>query len=297
MLCEKVNCKVRIYMIFISTFVKIQTMKKLILNLVLLVSFITARSQGGDSIVVHYYENFPYAYMESGKLKGIEIDIMDAYVNWLKQRGGSMVVTYKPYQEFSTFYNSVKDGGSKVIGLGSVTSNKEREKEVGMSAPYLQNVAVLITAGRIPTVKTKTTEDVSKTLRGLNAVVVNRSSHVAYLNDIKKEYLPVLKIETTESQDEVLERIISNPTGSFGFVDIVAYWAFLKNNPGKFLKIQKLFNEPKEYLGFVMPKKSMHLNSINEFFESGFGFTSTKAYHQILEKYLGYEIIESVEIK
>ena len=62
-------------------------------------------------------------------------------------------------------------------------------------------------------------------------------------------------------------------------------------------QIQKVFNEPKEYLGFIMPKNSMHGANINEFFESGFGFTSTKVYHQILEKYLGYEIIESVEIK
>ena len=93
-----------------------------------------------------------------------------------------------------------------------------------------------------------------------------------------------------------IEKIVSD-NNYFGYVDIVAYWAFLKNNPSKFLKIQKVFNEPKEYLGFIMPKKSTHLNSINEFFESGFGFTSTKAYHQILEKYLGYEIIESVEIK
>ena len=270
--------------------------KKLLFGLFFISCFGVVKSQSADSLIVHYYENFPYAYTESGKLKGIEIEILEAYTNWIQERGGSLKVIYKPFKEFSTFYNSVKDSGPKVVGLGSVTSNKDREKEVIVSAPYLQNVAVLITAGKVATVKTKTADEVSKTLAGLNAIVVNKSSHAPYLNDIKKNYLPTLKIEITESQNMVLEKIVGD-NNYFGYVDIVAYWAFLKNHPSKFLKIQKVFNEPKEYLGFIMPKKSVHSTSINEFFESGFGFTSTKAYHQILEKYLGYEIIESVEIK
>jgi len=271
-------------------------MKKLSLVIILLATAFLARAQSADSLNVYYYENFPYAYTESGKLKGIEIDIIESYVVWLNQNGGSLVVTYKPYKEFSTFYNSVKDANSKVIGLGSVTTNMERGKEVSISAPYLENVAVLITTGKVPTVKVKSAEEISKSFNGLNAMVVNKSSHATYMNSIKKSYLPALQIETTETQTKVLEKIASD-NSYFGYVDIVAYWAFLKNKPSKFLKIQKVFSEPKEYLGFIMPKKSAHLASINEFFESGFGFTSTKAYHQILEKYLGYEIIESVEIK
>lgn len=154
----------------------------------------------------------------------------------------------------------------------------------------------MITAGRVNTAKVKNKEEVLKTLGGLNAIVVNKSTHVNYINDIKTAYLPALKINTTESQSNVLEGIVSD-NKMFGYVDIIAYWSFLKSNPSKFLKIQKVFNEPKEYLGVVMPKNSAQAANLSEFFESGFGFTSTKVYHQILEKYLGYEIIESVEIK
>jgi ABC-type amino acid transport substrate-binding protein len=271
--------------------------KKLNFIIILVLSFAAVRSQSADSLIIHYYENFPYAYTESGKLKGIEIDIMEEYVMWLKQKkNASVVVTYKPYNEFSTFYNSVKDGNSNVLGLGSVTSNGEREKDVSFSAPYLQNVAVLITAGKVPTIRQKTQAEVSKILGSLSAVGVNKSSHAGYLEDIRKTFIPSLKIDFTETQTRVLEKIISD-SNVFGYVDIVAYWAFLKKNPSKFLKIQKVFNEPKENFSFITPKKSVHLETLNEFFESGFGFTSTKAYHQILEKYLGYEIIESVEIK
>lgn len=272
-------------------------MRKLSFCIILLMFFTGVRSQALDSLTVHYYDNFPYAYTEGGELKGIEIDILKEYVNWLKQKKNiTVTVSYKPFKEFSTFYSSVKDGKSKVIGLGSVTSNAEREKEILLSAPYLQNVAVLITPGTVPTIKAKANPEVENVLGKVNAFVVNRSSHMQYVSEIKKQFIPGLNINLVETQNRVLESISGDGKG-FGYVDIVAYWAYLKTNPSKFLKIQKVFNEPNQYLSLAMPKNSAHIASLNEFLESGFGFTSTKVYHQILEKYLGYEIIGSVEIK
>jgi putative glutamine transport system substrate-binding protein len=256
-----------------------------------------------DSLQVNYYENFPYAYKDGTTLKGIEIDIVAEYAAWLKQKKNINVkVNYTAYSEFGNFYNSVKNGNSKVIGLGSVTQNVEREKEVVFSPPYLENLAVLITDGSVPTIKSKDANGVSKILNGMTGIVVNKSNHVVYMNNIKKLYnqtpheVADLLINTTEKQSTVIETI-SKDKKVFGYMDIVAYWAFVKANPTKFLKIHKVFTEAKEYLGFILPKKNEHEIYLNEFFESGFGFTSTKVYHQILEKYLGYEIIESVEIK
>jgi ABC-type amino acid transport substrate-binding protein len=264
--------------------------------LLLSILYIGLRAQS-DSLTVYYYENYPYAYTEANKAKGLEVDIIEEYSSWLKQKKNrTLIVSYKPFAEFSSFYNAVKNGGSNVIGLGSVTWNAEREREVAYSAPYLRNVAVLITAGTVPTVKTKFPDAIAPVFGKLKAVGVNGSSHMKYLNEIKTNYLPDMKVTLVESQVKVLESIVSDPL-NYGFVDIVAYWTFLKNNPTKFLKIQKVFNEPKEVFGFIFPKNGSKLSSVNEFFESGFGFTSTKKYRQILEKYLGYEIIDDVEIK
>ena len=80
-------------------------------------------------------------------------------------------------------------------------------------------------------------------------------------------------------------------------VDVVNFWYYIKNNNTKYLKIQKVFNNSSENFGFIMPKSGLNKNYIAEFFESGFGFTSTKAYHQILEKYLSYEVLQSVELE
>jgi putative glutamine transport system substrate-binding protein len=271
-------------------------MKKFLLTFCIALAFV-GKAQMVDTLSVHYYENFPYAFTEAGKLKGIEIDIINEYVLWLKQRKNiTLVVNYTPYKEFSAFYASVKDGRSTVVGLGSVTRNAFREQEVAFSPPYLQNDAVLISSGRIPTVREKSNDEVARVFSTVHGIAVKGSSHVGYLNQIKSQFLPQLNISTAESQNQVLETILSDNT-TIGYVDIVAYWAYLKSHQGKFLKIQKAFTEPREELGFILPLKSKQSILLAEFFEGGFGFTATKTYQQILEKYLGFEVLESVEIK
>jgi ABC-type amino acid transport substrate-binding protein len=265
--------------------------------LMAIVSGLCAQPAQNDSLNVHYYENFPYAYTENGVLKGIEVDIIKKYVEWLKlEKNINTVVTYKGFKEFSEFYNSVKKGNSKVIGLGSVTITEDREKEVAFSPPYLRNIAVLITNGTVPSIKTPTPEEVGKVFGPLDALAVNESSHLKYMKALKASYLPDMNIKGTETQTSILDNIAK--TGkAYGYVDIVAYWAFIKKNKKTYLKIQKAFNQPYEFLGFVLPFGASHFSSLNEFYESGFGFTSTKMYHEILERYLGYEVLETLEIK
>lgn len=253
-------------------------------------------AQNPDSLNIYFLENSPFSYADGKKAKGIEADILEEYVNWLKTKKNiSPTITYKSFKEFDSFYAAVKNGSSKVMGMGSVTNNSSREKEIAFSAPYLRNVALLITGGSVPTIKNKNREDIAKSLGSLSAITVNASSHSVYLNEIKKQFLPQLKITFETSPVKVLESISAN-NKLFGYADIITYWSYLKNNNGSYLKIQKCLSETKEYFSFIMPKNCAHAELINEFFESGFGFTSTKTYHQILEKYLGYEIIGSVEI-
>ncbi len=257
-----------------------------------------------DSLSVYYYENYPYAYTERtttmpdmGQPKGIEIEIIQEYVQWLKlKKGINLKVTYTLFTDFSAFYNSVRDAKTIVIGLGSVTRSMAREKEVSFSAPYLMNQAALITQGSVFSIKDKTNEQINKILGSMNAITVARSSHEVYLNELKAAYLKDLKILFTAKPSAVLDSISSNKK-LFGYSDLVSYWTYLKSNPNKLLKMQKALLGQKEEIGFILPKNNKHGGYLDEFFESGFGFTSTKVYRQILEAHLGYEILEYVEVR
>ena len=262
------------------------------------VGTISAQPSQVDTLNVKYYENYPYAYMENGVLKGIEVDIIKKYVEWLKlEKDIVTVVNYKSFKEFSEFYNSIKKGDARSIGLGSVTITEDRAKEVAFSPAYLRNIAVLITSGNVPSIKNPPTiEEAGKVFGPRDALAVNESSHVKYMNALKSMYLLNMQIKGTETQTSILDKIAKDGK-SYGYVDIVAFWAYIKKNKKTYLKIQKAFNQPYEDLGFVMPFGASHFSSLNEFFENGFGFTSTKVYHEILQKYLGYEVLETLELK
>src|SRR3954465_1598510 len=167
---------------------------------------IGAQTAQVDTLNVNYYENFPYAYTENGVLRGIEVDIIKKYVEWLKlEKNINTIVNYKGYKEFSEFYNAVKKGSSKSIGLGSVTITDERAKEVAFSPAYLSNIAVLITNGAVPSIKNPTAEEVNKVFGQMDALAVNESSHVKYMNSIKSSYLPSMQIKGTETQNSILD--------------------------------------------------------------------------------------------
>ncbi len=257
-----------------------------------------------DTLSIFYYENYPYAYTERtnttpsmGQPKGIEIEIIEEYVKWLKQKKGiSITIVYSLFTDFGSFYNSVKEAKPIVVGLGSVTRSLAREKEVSFSAPYLMNQAALITHGSVVGIKDKTNEQINKILGGMSAITVARSSHEVYLNELKNAYLKELQIAYTAKPSAVLDSISANKK-LFGYSDLVSYWTYLKSNPNKLLKMQKAMLGQKEEIGFILPKNNKHGAFLDEFFESGFGFTSTKAYRLILEAHLGYEILEYVEVR
>ena len=186
-----------------------------------------------DSLKIYYYENYPYAYTErtstfpdKGEPKGIEIEIVQEYVQWLKQKKGiNLKITFTLFTDFSAFYNSVKDGNTLVIGLGSVTKSGEREKQVSFSAPYLINQAVLITHGSIAGVKKKSIEEISKVLGSMKAISLAGSSHEVYLKELQSNYINDLQIQFTSKPSAVLDSISSNKK-LFGYSDLVSYWSY-----------------------------------------------------------------------
>jgi putative glutamine transport system substrate-binding protein len=137
-------------------------MKKYILSLLLIiVSAFGLKAQTLDTLKVYYYENYPYTYTEDGEINGLELEIMDEFINWMyKKKNISLTIVHRQYQDFNGFYTELKMGGPKVIGMGSVASSIEREKDLMFSEPYLKNLSVLISDGSIESVKSKNKEDI-----------------------------------------------------------------------------------------------------------------------------------------
>jgi ABC-type amino acid transport substrate-binding protein len=253
-------------------------------------------SQTGDTLYVNYFAQSPFAYNENAIAKGIEIDIVNEYVLWLKaKKKVNVILKHVSFPDFDSFYAATKKSGKNTFGLGSVTINPDRALEIDFSAAYLKNVAFCVTNGHAPDVKTKTQDEIMRSLGSMSALTINNTSLNKYVIELKKQYIQDLKITYKTDEIKILDEIAKNVL-CFGYVDAVGFWFYLKNNPGKFLKMQKILNQSKEELGFIMPKGSQHKLLFNEFFNGPAGFKTSPNYRGILEKYLGAYMTQNMAI-
>lgn len=261
-------------------------LKKVSLILLFALFAFIVRSQS-DTLVVHYLAKAPFASPDkNNQPAGIEIDIINEYVLWLKiNKKMSLTIKHVPFIEFSPFYNSVKKAPKNTIGMGAVTVLPERAKELDFSPAYLKNVAFCITNGNAPDVKNKVQPEIVKCLGPMTALTIEGSSLSKHVNELKK-FIPDLKIAFQPTQLKILDEIAKSVL-NFGYVDAIEFWFYLKSNPQKFLKMQKALNQSKEELAFIMPKGSQHKALFTEFFNGANGFKSSRNYRTILEKHLG----------
>ncbi len=254
------------------------------------------RAGNKDSLFVHYFENPPFSYSDGTNLKGIEIDIINEYVAWLKaKKNMNLSIGYKGYTDFEVFLNKVKTSDKSTFGLGTLTINQERKKELDFTRPVLKNVAFCITNGHAPDIKVKNKTELLKVFGNMTAITIPNSSLNGYVLEMKKLYVPELKISYQSNPQKILDEVSKNVL-QFGYVDAVSFWLYLKKNPGRFLKMQKVLSQSKEELAFVLPKGSEHTQLFNEFFDAPGGFKYSKTYRSILEKHLGSYMTQNMAI-
>ncbi len=271
-------------------------MKKLTLILAFSSLAFVCHSQKSDTLYINYYSQAPFAVNDNGEVKGVEIDILNEYSLWLKtKKQMTLPVKYGMYKDFDQFYAITKKSPKNTIGLGSVTINAERSKEVDFTSAYLKNVSFCVTNGNALDLKSKTPDEIVKVFGSMTALTLTNTTLNKYVNEIKKNYIKDLKITNQTSEIKILDEIARNVL-YFGYVDAVGFWFYLKNNPQKFLKTQKIMNQSNEELAFIMPKGSPHKALFNEFFSGANGFKKTKAYRDILEKHLGPYMTQTMAI-
>ncbi|MBX3164880.1 MAG: transporter substrate-binding domain-containing protein [Bacteroidetes bacterium] len=274
---------------------QVMNMKKYLTILFLAAQFGIAQSMTVDTLYLPYYSHSPFAYSENNEVIGIEPDIIREYTAWLRDKKKISVYTkYIEYRDFSGFYSEVKTSSRKnIIGMGSVTVLPERAEELDFTTGTIKSVALCITNGHAPELKTKTPAEILKVMGSMSALTITNTSLSNYVNDVKKTYIKDLKISYLSDESKILDKI-STSVLSFGFVDAVTFRDYLKNNPNKYFKVQSVMNRLNEEMGFIMPKGSRHKVLFNEFFAT---FKTTAEYRQILEKHLGTFMAQNMIIQ
>lgn len=268
--------------------------KLLTLGAFILIGF-NVFAQQTKKLDVYFYEQ-PLLFFKNEKTAdyaGVEADILKEFFRWCEEKKQLKVnPVYHGYKTFNEFYTAMESAPENALGAGTVTIKEERKKNFDFSAPYLKNVAVFVSHGNVPTFSSANPNATNYTSLGLQGLIEKGSIHTTYMKDFVSKYAPSMPLENISGN---LVEIFSSDPKYVTYMDIITYRGLLKSSD-KYFKIHRDLTVRGENFGFVLHKNSEWTPLINEFMESGFGFTATRKYQQILESYLGYELISTVDM-
>ncbi|WP_224999882.1 transporter substrate-binding domain-containing protein [Cesiribacter sp. SM1] len=218
-------------------------------------TYATARQKGTAQVVFSYIETPGFVGKDAGnKLNGLCIDMMDAFVVWLKKNEGielKPVYEGKDAKNFKAFMGNVKESQGGVFGLGNITITEERQKAYDFSPPYITNVAILITNKSVATLENR--NKIAAAFSGMEAVVVRGTTNEVRMTELKKSQHPNLKFRYVSSSPEALKLVAENEN-LFTNLDFTYYLQAIKD--GLPVKRHPAGDESTESFGIVMPRNS-----------------------------------------
>jgi len=256
------------------------------------VSLQDALDRGEGELTMVYVETPAFVYKNNGQLTGICVEIMDRFIDYMdKAHDVQLTVDYQDGDNFSNYLEMVENASGGVFGLANTTITEERKQRFEFSSPYITNIAVLVTHTSIPTLESF--DEIGEVFSSKRAYVPKGTTHEDRIKNIKQRYMPDLIITNTNNSWEALDNVIENP-GTFSYQDIALYWDYKQQN--KPVKRHPVGDQSSEKFGIIMPKGSEWAVEFKRFFTMGSGFRSTVNYRNILEKHLGANVLDMLEM-
>lgn len=246
------------------------------------------KEKGEGELVVYIQEEYPFAfYNEQNELVGIEVDILKRFVEWARVRHEVNIdLTFVPEKEFFKIFDAVKKEQG-VIGSASITVTDARKDEVAFSAPYMKNKSVLVSPLTFSSLSSYS--DFSNVFSEGTAVVIRETTHEKELMSIKNNHCNDMVVQYEWTTDEI-RKALSDNESYYTMIDLLTFWSWMRDGEMG-MKVHRVATVEKEEFAFALGRNCDWKPVINEFFEGGFGFTASRDYRDILEKYLPEEVL------
>jgi membrane-bound lytic murein transglycosylase MltF len=215
-------------------------------------SWAKVKAEGGGSLSIVYYEQAGLIEEVNGKPEGLCVEILEDFTAFIQKKYSKKVtLQYIGKEPVFTKFLSITQNSSNVLGVTNVTITDERKKILKFTPPFISNPVVLLTHKDAPAISSMA--ELSKKLDGYSAEIIGGSTHVKYINKIKKENWPSLSIAYGPSGQEILKKI----TATSKLFTILDFTEFVDANRRRLpVKKQNVdFGDP-EQLAFVMSKQS-----------------------------------------
>jgi ABC-type amino acid transport substrate-binding protein len=215
-------------------------------------SWAKVKSAGGGNLAVVYYEQAGLIEEVNGKPEGLCVEILEDFVAFVQKKYSKKVtLQYVGKEPIFTNFLATTQKSTNLLGVTNVTITDERKKILKFTPPFISNPVVLLTHKDAPAITSMA--ELPKKLAGYSAEIIGGSTHVKYINKIKKENWPSLSIVYGPSGQEILKKI----TATSKLFTILDFTEFVDANRRRLpVKKQNVdFGDP-EQLAFVMSKQS-----------------------------------------
>ncbi|WP_159453715.1 substrate-binding periplasmic protein [Ohtaekwangia koreensis] len=251
-------------------------------------SWSKVKSKGSGMLTIVYYDQAGLIQNVNGKMKGVCVDILSDFAEYIKAKhGANLTINYAGEEhDFSTFLK-VSQSTPNILGVTNTSITDERKKIMKFSPPFMTTQLVLLTNQKTPAL-TKL-EDLPKTFQGFTAQVITGSTHVKYIDKIKKQYYPQLNVVYAPSSESVIKNLSSN-TKVFSILDFTEYVGVVRKKLP--VKRHDVDLGSAEELGFIMAKQTDWDQVWNEFLTTD--YRKSVRYKKIIADNLGSTFLNLV---
>jgi hypothetical protein len=253
-------------------------------------SWAKVKSSGSGTLTVIYAEQFGLIHKDKdGKIKGVCVDILSDFGQFIKTHHGK-TITIKYAEEipvFSEFLTTCQNTPN-ILGVTNTTITEERKKVLKFSPPYMSNRQVMLTNNKAPSIVSL--KELPSKFSDFTAQVIAGSTHVQYVEKLKSEYMPGLKITQETSGPAIIKNLVTNPK-IFTIIDFTEFVDVVhKKLP---IKRQMVDVGVVEELGFIMSKQTDWDVPLKEFLTSD--YRNSVAYRKIISENLGSTFMNLVK--
>jgi signal transduction histidine kinase len=222
------------------------------------------QSKKGNIFIV-YYESVPFVFEENSIIKGIEVEIIEGFKEFLQSNYGvDISLTWIRNNSFKGVYDYIKDNQQHgIFGISQFSVTEKRKKQVNFSPVYMNDIIVLVTNENVPVIMNQ--KQFVNHFQDLSPVAIENTVFEEYLSNFQQNFNLRKKINYVGNSYEIISSI-SNDKNNYGYVDLPAYFRGLSK--GEKIQRQNFFEIKENGYGIIFPKGSDWGEPLEEFFQT-----------------------------
>ena len=242
------------------------------------------RQRGEGTVTALWNGVDPFVFRDkSGRLVGVEVEVMDAFAAWVRRRYGVRLtvdwVEVPKFEELLPYVARTRQAG--VFGWGYFSITDARRRQVRFTPPYMPDLSVLVTNSSVPDLQSDAAAVAQ--LREGEAFTMRNTTMADDVAALRQRLGPV-PLRFLPNDYDILARI-SRQENAFGYLPLSIYVVALQK--GLKVKRQPVLTTRREGFAGIYPLHSDWQAPVEEYFASP---EFSRLSQHLMRKYLGNQM-------